>query len=87
MSISVLVTQGYDEDFNQTGLEIDEEEWEGFVESQDNLRFNSESVVFNNPVTGEMIETPALEGASEVLINGDWQPFLSYYNGELSTPV
>lgn len=83
MSITLIVTQGYDVDFNQTGQEIDEEEWEEFVVSQDNLRFNSEPMVCKNPATGETIEMAAPEGATEVNVNGSWYPFLSFSNGEL----
>lgn len=83
MSIALIVTQGYDVDFNQTGQEIDEEEWEEFVESQDNLRFNSDPMVFKNPATGETISMAAPEGATEVNVNGSWHPFLSFGNGEL----
>ena len=83
MSITLIVTQSYDENFNETGEEIHEDEWDEFVESQDNLRFNSEPIVLRNPVTGETIEMSAPEGATEVLVNGSWYPFLSFGNGEL----
>lgn len=83
MSITLIVTQSYDNDFNETENEILEEEWEEFVESQDNLRFRAEPYVVKNPATGEIIEMPAPEGATEVLANGDWHPFLSYGHGEL----
>ena len=83
MSVTLIVTQSYDVNFVETGKEIDEEEWEEFVESQDNLRFNSEPKIFKNPATGEIIEMAVPEGATEALVNDNWLPFLTYRNGEL----
>ncbi|NOI64714.1 hypothetical protein [Vibrio sp. 99-8-1] len=83
MSITLIVTQAYDVDFNETGREIDEQEWQEFVESQDNLRFCLDSIVAENPVTGETIKIATSEGDTEVLINDSWQPFLNYSYGEL----
>ena len=83
MSVTLIVTTSHDEDFNQTGEEILEEEWEEFVESRDNLRFRTEPHVAINPATGETIKMAAREGETEVLIEDSWNPFLSHYSGEL----
>ena len=83
MSVTLIVTTSHDEDFNQTDEEILEEEWEEYVESQDNLRFRTESHVATNPATGETIKMAAREGETEVLIEDSWNPFLCHYSGEL----
>lgn len=86
MSITLIVSKIFDEDFNEIGDEILEEEWEEFVESQDNLRFRTEPYTAENPATGETIEISTPEGATEVLVKNDWHPFLEYGDGELRMP-
>jgi hypothetical protein len=83
MSITLIVSKIFDEDFNEIGEEIIEEEWEDFVESQDYLRFRTEPYIAQNPSTGETIEITAPEGTTEVLIENEWHSFLEYSNGEL----
>lgn len=86
MSITLIISKIFDENFNEIGEEIHEEEWRGFVESQDYLRFRTEPYVVQNPATGETIEIAAPQGASEVFIENDWHPFLEYGYGELRMP-
>ena len=73
----------FDEHLNEIGEEIDEDEWDEFVESQDFLRFRTEPYVAKNPTTGEIIKMAASAGATEVLANNEWLPFLEYKRGEL----
>ncbi len=86
MSITLIVSKIFDENFNKIDGEIHKEEWEEFVESQDFLRFRKEPYFAQNPVTGETIEIPVPEGATEVFIENDWQPFLEHGCGELRMP-
>ena len=86
MSITLIVSKIFDEDFNEIGEEIIEEDWEDFVESQDYLRFRTEPYIAQNPSTGETIEIAASEDTAEVLIKNEWHPFLEYSNGELRMP-
>lgn len=83
MGITLIVTRSYDESFNETGEKIHEADWVSYVELNSNLRFNLESIVAKNPVTGEVITMPAADGATEVLINGTWCPFFSLRRGQL----
>ncbi len=83
MSITIIVSRTFDEYLNETGEEIDEDEWDEFVESQDYLRFREEPYIAPNPTTGESIEISPSAGATEVSSNGEWLPFLEYRRGEL----
>jgi len=83
MSITLIVTRMFDEDFNETGEEIHEEEWDEFVEAQEFLRFRTAPFTVENPATGESVKMSAPEGATEVLSGDEWYPFLEYRNGEL----
>jgi len=83
MSVSLIVTKSYDKDFNQTGLEINQDVWSDFVESQNNVRFKTTPYSIKNPVTGYTIEIPTPDGATEILVEGNWLPFLYFQKGEL----
>jgi len=83
MSIILIITTSYDKNYIETGMEIDEEEWEDFVESQDNLRYMTNSHIVTNPNTGAEIKVNSLTSETELFVNNEWIPFLYYENGEL----
>jgi hypothetical protein len=85
MSITLIITKYYDKKFNETGIEIEESEWNDFVESQDNLRLKTEPTIAKNPNTGEILKIEPLDGESEIFIENDWINFLYYGHGELRT--
>lgn len=86
MSITLIVSKAFGEDVNEFGEEISEQEWQDFVESQDNLRLRIEPYIAHNPKTGSTIKISAPEGATEVRIGNVWFPFLEHFNGRLHMP-
>ena len=68
-----------------TGNRISLEEWKALVSSRNDLQIRSAPYVAVNPSTQQQITLPVGEGDSEVLIDGQWLPFLRFRRGALIT--
>ncbi len=64
---------------------ISVDEWKQFVSSRDDVRLRTEPYVAVNPLTSQRISIPLGEADSEILVSGEWLPFLRYKRGKLIT--
>jgi hypothetical protein len=80
MSISLIIER------RGEGVErISIDDWRQFVSDHNGVRFRTEPYVALNPLTSQQISLPLGEADSEVLVKGEWLPFLRYKTGKLVT--
>lgn len=76
MSVSLIITNSIDRDYNDTDDEIDDDDWYAFVESDPALTFRTEPFTATAP-DGSVIAMSAPPGPSEfALPDGTRIPFL-----------
>lgn len=68
-----------------TRVPIPLEEWRRYVSEQADLRLRLEPYVAVNPKTGAKLKLPLGEADSEILLQGEWVPFLRFRKGSLVT--
>jgi hypothetical protein len=61
------------------------EEWEKVISGQPDMRIRKEPYFAVNPRTLEKIVFPCGEADAEILVNGEWLPFLRFEQGSLVT--
>ena len=66
-----------------SGVTLDE--WKLFVDSKEDLRFESDAVAVTNPATGKKIMAfPQGYGNTEMLIDNQWLPVFRWRDGTIS---
>lgn len=80
MSIGMIIER---RGHSSTRISIDE--WKALVASRADLQIRSEPYVAFIPSTMQQITLPLGEADSEVLVEGQWLPFLRFHCGALVT--
>ena len=84
MSVSLIVTTSIDREFNETGDEIDDDDWLELIESDPALNLRTEPSTATAP-DGTVISMSVPDGKSELMLDdGSSIPFLVLSGGELS---
>ncbi len=84
MSVSLIVTNSIDREFNETGNEIYEDDWLEFIKSDFALNLRTEPFTFTAP-DGTVMSMAVADGQSELILDDTASvPFLALSGGELS---
>ena len=80
MSISLIIERR-----GEAIERISIDEWRQFVSHRNGIRFRTEPYVAGNALTSQQISLAPGEADAEILVNGEWLPFLRYNRGKLVT--
>jgi hypothetical protein len=66
------------------GTPITMAEWKSAIEGTEGVRLFSGTHSLVNPKTGQSISVQAVEGDTEILIEGTWRPGFRWFEGSIS---